>query len=109
MQIDWASNPNIRPACLPDAAAGDYDQWMSTVTGQDDDDYNADHYDDHVNTAYDCEDAADDETSTGRRMSNKRDFHFKLVGWGTTSSGGSVSNVLLEVDVKVEFFFHHIL
>lgn len=75
MQIDWASNPNIRPACLPDAAAGDYDQWMSTVTGQDDDDYNADHYDDHVNTAYDCEDAADDETSTGRRMSNKRDFH----------------------------------
>jgi secreted trypsin-like serine protease len=53
-KIDWASNPNIRPACLPDAAAGDYDQWMSTVTG-----------------------------------------------WGTTSSGGSVSNVLLEVDVKV--------
>merc|ERR1711974_90443 len=44
-KIDWASNPNIRPACLPDAAAGDYDQWMSTVTG-----------------------------------------------WGTTSSGGSVSN-----------------
>merc|ERR1711953_1434 len=52
-KIDWASNPNIRPACLPDAAAGDYDQWMSTVTG-----------------------------------------------WGTTSSGGSVSNVLLEVDVR---------
>jgi len=53
-KIDWAANPNIRPACLPSAGSGDYDQWMSTVTG-----------------------------------------------WGTTSSGGSVSNVLLEVDVKV--------
>merc|ERR1712223_1872997 len=53
-KIDWASNPNIRPACLPEYTAGDYDQWMSTVTG-----------------------------------------------WGTTSSGGSTSNVLLEVDVKV--------
>jgi len=53
-KIDWAANPNIRPACLPEYGSGDYDQWMSTVTG-----------------------------------------------WGTTSSGGSTSNVLLEVDVKV--------
>jgi len=57
-KIDWAANPNIRPACLPEYTAGgtppDYDQWMSTVTG-----------------------------------------------WGTTSSGGSTSNVLLEVDVQV--------
>jgi trypsin len=53
-KIDWASNPNIRPACLPEYTAGDYDQWMSTVTG-----------------------------------------------WGTTSSGGSTSSVLLEVDVQV--------
>ena len=47
MQIDWASYPNIRPACLPDASAGDYDQWMSTVTGKDDVDNvdNVDHYD----------------------------------------------------------------
>jgi len=52
--IDWASNPNIRPACLPEYTAGDYDQWMSTVTG-----------------------------------------------WGTTSSGGSTSSTLLEVDVQV--------
>merc|ERR1712088_431569 len=52
--IDWAANPNTRPACLPEYTAGDYDQWMSTVTG-----------------------------------------------WGTTSSGGPTSNVLLEVDVKV--------
>merc|ERR1712156_1323026 len=52
--LDWSANENIRPACLPSAGAGDYDQWMSTVTG-----------------------------------------------WGTTSSGGSTSNVLLEVDVKV--------
>lgn len=52
--IDWAANPNIRPACLPEYTAGDYDQWMSTVTG-----------------------------------------------WGTTSSGGPTSNVLLEVDVQV--------
>merc|ERR1712183_366659 len=51
--IDWAANPNIRPACLPEYTAGDYDQWMSTVTG-----------------------------------------------WGTTSSGGPTSNVLLEVDVQ---------
>ena len=34
LQLDWASNPNIRPACLPEYTAGDYDQWMSTVTGQ---------------------------------------------------------------------------
>ena len=34
LQIDWASNPNIRPVCLPDADAGDYDQLMATVTGQ---------------------------------------------------------------------------
>lgn len=53
-KLDWSANENIRPACLPSAGAGDYDQWMSTVTG-----------------------------------------------WGTTSSGGSTSNVLLEVDVKV--------
>merc|ERR1712126_739144 len=57
-RIDWAANPNIRPACLPEYTAGGtpptYDQWMSTVTG-----------------------------------------------WGTTSSGGSTSNVLLEVDVQV--------
>merc|ERR1719430_1756785 len=57
-KINWAANPNIRPACLPEYTAGgtppDYDQWMSTVTG-----------------------------------------------WGTTSSGGSTSNVLLEVDVQV--------
>merc|ERR1719447_2385570 len=53
-RINWAANPNIRPACLPEYTAGDYDQWMSTVTG-----------------------------------------------WGTTSSGGSTSNVLLEVDVQV--------
>merc|ERR1719308_106943 len=53
-RIDWAANPNIRPACLPEYTAGDYDQWMSTVTG-----------------------------------------------WGTTSSGGSTSNLLLEVDVQV--------
>merc|ERR1719347_2286651 len=53
-KIDWAANPNIRPACLPEYGSGDYDQWMSTVTG-----------------------------------------------WGTTSSGGSTSNVLLEVDVQV--------
>ena len=56
MQIDWASNPNIRPACLPDASAGDYDQWMSTVTGKDGDGYNVDHYDDDVYTDDDCED-----------------------------------------------------
>merc|ERR1711934_1274019 len=31
--IDWASNPNIRPACLPAYTAGDYDGWMATVTG----------------------------------------------------------------------------
>merc|ERR1712192_355617 len=31
-KIDWAANPNIRPACLPSAGSGDYDQWMSTVT-----------------------------------------------------------------------------
>merc|ERR1711931_593746 len=53
-RINWAANPNIRPACLPEYTAGDYDQWMSTVTG-----------------------------------------------WGTTSSGGSTSNLLLEVDVQV--------
>merc|ERR1719234_1369903 len=53
-KIEWGANPHIRPACLPEYGAGDYDQWMSTVTG-----------------------------------------------WGTTQSGGSVSNVLLEVDVKV--------
>merc|ERR1719351_417846 len=53
-KLDWSANENIRPACLPSAGAGDYDQWMSTVTG-----------------------------------------------WGTTSSGGSTSNVLPEVDVKV--------
>ena len=29
----------------------------------------------------------------------------KSSGWGTTSSGGSTSNVLLEVDVKVKFQF----
>ena len=50
MQIDWASNPNIRPACLPDAAAGDYDQWMSTVTGQDDDDDDDDDDDQWMST-----------------------------------------------------------
>merc|ERR1719220_1436258 len=32
--IDWAANPNTRPACLPEYTAGDYDQWMSTVTGR---------------------------------------------------------------------------
>ena len=32
-QLDWSANENIRPACLPSAGAGDYDQWMSTVTG----------------------------------------------------------------------------
>merc|ERR1711974_516832 len=32
-RINWAANPNIRPACLPEYTAGDYDQWMSTVTG----------------------------------------------------------------------------
>merc|ERR1712212_1254604 len=53
-RINWAANPNIRPACLPEYTAGDYDQWMSTVTG-----------------------------------------------WGTTSSGGATSNILLEVDVQV--------
>lgn len=53
-KIDWASNPNIRPVCLPDANAGDFAQSMATVTG-----------------------------------------------WGTTSSGGSVSNVLMEADVQV--------
>lgn len=53
-KINWAATPNIRPACLPEYTAGDYDQWMSTVTG-----------------------------------------------WGTTSSGGSTSNFLQEVDVQV--------
>ena len=32
-QIDWSANPNIRPVCLPSNGAGDYDQWMATVTG----------------------------------------------------------------------------
>merc|ERR1712106_1244449 len=32
-KINWAATPNIRPACLPEYTAGDYDQWMSTVTG----------------------------------------------------------------------------
>ena len=32
-QIDWSANPNIRPVCLPSDGAGDYDQWISTVTG----------------------------------------------------------------------------
>jgi len=32
-KIDWNANPNIRPVCLPSAGAGDFDQWMSTVTG----------------------------------------------------------------------------
>jgi len=33
LQIDWYTNPNIRPVCLPSAGAGDFDQWMSTATG----------------------------------------------------------------------------
>jgi hypothetical protein len=53
-KIDWASNPNIRPVCLPDANAGDFDQLAATVTG-----------------------------------------------WGTTSLGGSISDVLMEADVQV--------
>merc|ERR1712032_1291329 len=36
-KLDWAANPHIRPACLPEYTAGGtpptYDQWMSTVTG----------------------------------------------------------------------------
>jgi len=54
-KIEWGANPHIRPACLPEYGAGDYDQWMSTVTGW---------------------------------------------SWGMYI-GGSLTNVLLEVDVKV--------
>lgn len=32
-KIDWNANPNIRPVCLPDASAGDYDQTLATTTG----------------------------------------------------------------------------
>ena len=37
-------------------------------------------------------------------VDNDNDYHDdkNSSGWGTTSSGGSTSNVLLEVDVKVK-------
>ena len=52
--IDFASYPNIRPACLPTNDDNDFAGETATVTG-----------------------------------------------WGTTSSGGSTSNTLNEVDVTV--------
>ena len=88
-QLDWSANENIRPACLPSAGAGDYDQWMSTVTGPVFIFFVGDRIQDGV-------------------VDNDNDYHDdkkKSSGWGTTSSGGSTSNVLLEVDVKVKLQF----
>jgi len=32
-KVNWAQNPNIRPICLPEASAGNYNQRMSKATG----------------------------------------------------------------------------
>ena len=60
LQIDWASNPNIRPVCLPDADAGDYDQLTATVTGQ-----HEHGYDEHDGDNCDA-DAAETRVNEGR-------------------------------------------
>ena len=75
-----------------DYGSGDYEQWMSTVTG---------HY--HHS---DCDDDLEARLLTILKILK---YNFSSIyfcpGWGTTSSGGSTSNVLLEVDVQVKFFF----
>ena len=54
-QIDWNANPNIRPVCLPDASAGDYDQTLATTTGP-------------------GSDGGDDSSSRGGGVSDDYDF-----------------------------------